>query len=100
MLLNGNAFTSIYTLHTWSRTQTHCGHQEPSTGAFAYTRAGVAQFGSMRLCTGDSVHHGHLTRHHSHRHVLHARRGLPPSGHVGAEQASSCCRCSDARMAA
>jgi len=71
-------------------------HQEPSTGAYTGRWPTSEEFASAAYSTP-------LQRTTSHSAAsaptaLHA--GLPLSSHVGAEQASSCCGCSDARMAA
>ena len=60
----------------------------------------IFHIGSMRL---SSVHHAPPTRYQpqcGHGADCPARWLATISGHVGAEQASSCCGCSDARMAA
>eukprot|EP00964_Phaeocystis_antarctica_P073438 scaffold45041_cov37-Phaeocystis_antarctica.AAC.1 len=87
---DSDAITSIYSSPRF-RTPTHCTpgrrSQEPSTGAYTGRWPTSEEFASAAYSTP-------LQRTTSHSAAsaptaLHA--GLPPSSHVGAEQASSCC---------
>jgi len=91
---DGDEFTSIYSSPGLAHWRTV--HKEPSTGAYtgrwpiSEACASPAYSTPLRRATSRSAATAPT--------VLHA--GLPLSGHVGAEQASSCCGCSDACMAA